>query len=618
MPKLPSHSSLTSSHPTRPLPWLPWLASGLFIIGVVGALITILVVVAAEEDQGIRLTVVDAESRQALTDARVEINGTPVAIGSDGAVVIESSDDPVSILIAHEGYRSKVGDLTLSGRSETWEVPLRVQAQSEVALASAGATDLTGAVDQLASPSPGPSRGETSVTTSPAIASTPNASPASGSTAAASPVASPAARSEELAGRITDADDAPVQGALITDGQKTVVTGTDGLFSLDASSFTKDALRVSASGYADQSISFSNPGDSTSVVLELQPVKALYFNPNISDTEADVDRLIELINTTEANAIVIDVKEELIFYDSNVAFFKDVGTIAPILDLPALLSRLKENDIYTIARHVVFKDSLVAERRPELAVTSNVTGEVWRDMNGVAWVNPMIHTLWDANIELAVELAELGFDEVQYDYVRFPTDGDLTTMDFGLEFNEENRVRAISKFLAESQQALLPTGAKLSADVFGFTTLVPDDLGIGQDITELAPYLDYISPMVYPSHFPDGAMGLDGHPNNFPYKTIEISMSAGKSQLGSALKLRPWLQDFDFWDMIPYGVKEVRAQIDAADDVGTSGWMLWDPDNVYTDGALGPDDGNMKRFRAPSAVVPTSGTSRTSGRRVVC
>jgi hypothetical protein len=188
-------------------------------------------------------------------------------------------------------------------------------------------------------------------------------------------------------------------------------------------------------------------------------------------------------------------------------------------------------------------------------------------------------------------------------------------MDFGLPYNEENRVAAISKFMQQSHEALRPTGAKLSADVFGFTVLVPDDLGIGQDITELAPYLDYFSPMVYPSHFPYGAMGLDGHPNDYPYETIEMSMSSGRDQLGSALKLRPWLQDFDFFDMIPYGPKEVRGQIDAAEDVGTSGWLLWDPNNVYTVEALGPDDGNMKRFEAPVAALPGNDAPRTLTRK---
>lgn len=600
-----------SSHPARPLPWLPWIASGLFVIGVLAALITAVTAMASDQSGGLRLTVVDEDTGQALEDASVLINGTAVTIDDDGNVAIDDVDGPMNILIGHDGYRSKVGDLSVPADSATWKVALRPSASSEIALASTS-TNVSGEsrVQVAASPPSSdiftPVAG-TAVSAIPTVAATPIAQGLS------SPV--PAA-SGSLSGTIVDADGNPVQGAVITDGQTVQVTGADGVYAVDAETMRTESLRVTASGYADRVVSFSDPEGAKSVELALQPVKALYYNPNISNTQADVDRLVELINTTEANAIVIDVKEELVFYDSNVEFFNDVGTIEPILDLPALLSRMQEHGIYTIARHVVFKDSLVAERRSHLAVTHNVTGEVWRDMNGVAWVNPMIHTLWDANIELAVELADLGFDEIQYDYVRFPTDGDLSTMDFGLEFNEENRVAAISKFLEQSHNALRPTGAKLSADVFGFTALVPDDLGIGQDITELAPYLDYISPMVYPSHFPDGSMGLEGQPNNFPYETIELSMSAGKSQLGSALQLRPWLQDFDYWDMIPYGVKEVRAQIDAANDVGTSGWMLWDPDNVYTAGALGPDGGNMKRYREPTAALTVTATPAASRRRV--
>src|SRR5690606_16898608 len=132
-------------------------------------------------------------------------------------------------------------------------------------------------------------------------------------------------------------------------------------------------LRISASGYADTSLTLTQAGgEPVTVQLQLQPNKAIYLNPNISNTPEDIDRLINLINTTEINAIVIDVKEELIFYDTQVQFFRDVDTVSPVLDLPALLQRLQEHDIYTIARHVVFKDGLVAARRPDLAVMNSV------------------------------------------------------------------------------------------------------------------------------------------------------------------------------------------------------------------------------------------------------
>ena len=616
MPLSFDSNTLTASHPSRPLPWLPWIASALFVVGIIAALGTVIAVIAGGEDDEFRVSVVDSESNGALANAMVTINGTEYVTGEDGVLVLPAPQGRTTISIERDGYLAKNGEVDLQGDSLNWVVPLRTQKTSQLAQTTNEPDEPDGEGAAVAAATEAPPTIAEAVSTQQAtevvavsVQGTPDVVQAD-----ATPGTPPATTDGELAGTIVNAEGEPVQGALLTDGSTTEITGADGLFSVQGSDFNSDTLRVSASGYADSTISLGQGGDSVTVQLELQPVKAIYYNPNISNTQEDVDRLINLINITEVNAIVIDVKEEIIFYDTQVEFFREADTVRPILDIPAVLQQFQEHDIYTIARHVVFKDGLVAEHRPDLAVTSNVTGEVWRDMNGVAWVNPMMHALWEPNIALSVELAELGFDEIQYDYVRFPTDGDLSTMEFGLEYNEENRVNAIRKFLQQTQAALLPTGAKLSADVFGFTVLVPDDLGIGQDLTELAPYVDYLSPMVYPSHFPNGSMALDGHPNDFPYETIEISMSAGKEQLGSALQLRPWLQDFDYWEMIPYGVEEVRAQIDAAEDVGTSGWMLWDPNNVYTDGALGPDDGNMSRFELPQAVLPGSGASRTLGR----
>ncbi len=583
MPGYPTSTPLRRPETGHPVPWLPWSASVLFLFGLLAVIATGLAVWLGRDTPMISMQVIDDDTGTALAGAVVTIDGVASVAGHDGRVSAAATGAPAELLVEFDGYLSKLGNVELPGETTSWVLSLRRETAMQ-----------TAPLDQDPANAGDTAAGSTEADTT----------ESSSDLAVASAATPQAPVPDERMGMVTDEQGQPVQGALITDGTTARVTGADGVFALKTADFVTDALRVSAPGYADTTLSLAAPG-SLAVTLQLQPVKAIYYNPNISNTPEDVDRLINLINTTEVNAIVIDVKEELIFYDSQVAFFRETDTIRPILDLPELLARLDEHDIYTIARHVVFKDGLVAEARPDLAVLNENTGEIWRDMNGVAWVNPMLHELWDANIALAVELAELGFDEIQYDYVRFPTDGDISTMDFGLPYTEENRVTSISKFLERSKAALLPTGAKLSADVFGFTTLVPDDLGIGQDITELVAHVDYLSPMVYPSHFPDGAMGLDGHPNDYPYETIEISMRNGRDQLGTALPLRPWLQDFDFWDMIPYGIAEVRAQIDAAEDVGTSGWMLWDPDNIYTVGALGPDDGNMSRFRAPQAVMPS-------------
>lgn len=328
-----------------------------------------------------------------------------------------------------------------------------------------------------------------------------------------------------------------------------------------------------------------NAASSTeSLVDEPSTVRAIYLNPRITDSWDGFMALVDMIDRTELNALVIDIKDEQVFYPTGVSLFQASGTVAPLYDVSAMLAVLADHDIYSIGRLVVFKDSLVAEARPDLAINDTETGNFWRDMNGVAWVNPLQEELWDANASLAVEAGTLGFDEIQYDYVRFPTDGDLSRMDFGTPLTEDIRTDAIASFAEMSFQRLAPTGAKLAADIFGYTLLVPGDLGIGQNATRLSPFFDTLCPMVYPSHFPDGSLLVPGHPNDYPYETIRISMEAGASKVdGHTHKLRPWLQDFSLPGMTPYTITDVRAQIDAAEAANTGGWLLWNPDNVYAE-----------------------------------
>lgn len=391
------------------------------------------------------------------------------------------------------------------------------------------------------------------------------------------------AQSALVEGVVTNAANEPVMGARISDGSILTVSDAQGMFSLDRADLVPDAdLRVTAPGYGEWITAIGDLDAVVDIQLEEQSIRALYLNPTVTTSAAQVDALIDVINTTNANAVVIDIKEEWVWYDSEVAFFREAGTVRPAYNIAALLEKFSDNDIYTIARLVVFKDSTVAEVYPDLAVRNTATGGPWRDINGVAWVNPTMELLWDANIELAAEAAGYGFDEIQYDYIRFPTDGDLATMDFGVELTQARRQAAVEGFLAQSREALLPSGARQSADVFGFTMVVDDDLGIGQNFARLAEHLDYLSPMVYPSHYSDGQFGLPGHPNDFPYEIVDISLRGGIERLdGNPLQIRPWLQDFDLYGMTPYTSLQVRAQIQAADDLGTSGWMLWDPQNRY-------------------------------------
>ena len=584
------------------LPWLGWKFSLLFPLALLGLAATMVFQMVNDSPDTVAFRVVDDVTGNPVAGALVRFDSQSFTTDSDGIAWIPSGEGAQEFTVASNGFTEITGSIA-AGAADRQQVRLpKADLGGNVAAPPVDPQQVNLGGNAAAAP------------VDPQLASS-NAQPVEGAVAAATD-ATPPAELTAIEGVVTSEDGTPIQGARITDGAQLVVTGKDGVFALDATKVDPSAtIRVSASGYADGSFPAADGTMPVEMTLALRPIKAIYMNPNISETEADVDRLIEIVNTSDANAIVLDIKEEVIFYDSQVQFFRDAGTVRPIIDVPALLKKFHDNDIYVIARLVVFKDSIVAEENPDLAVLNNQTGDLWRDMNGVAWVNPMVHKLWEVNTDLALEAATLGFDEIQYDYIRFPTDGDLSTTDFGIPNTQESREASITKFLEMSRKKLLPTGAKVSADVFGYTLLVDDDLGIGQNFIQLADYVDYLSPMVYPSHFPNGSLAVDGHPNDFPYETIDISMRAGKRKLdGTAIQIRPWLQDFDYFDLKPYGDAEVRAQIEAAEKVGTSGWMLWDPNNRYHPGGFPEKEQNtyLPSGAGPGATPAATGTTGAS------
>ena len=250
-------------------------------------------------------------------------------------------------------------------------------------------------------------------------------------------------------------------------------------------------------------------------------------------------------------------------------FYRDIdGMITPLFDPEELLAELDARGIYSIARMVVFKDPVVAEGRPDLAVRDEVSGGLWLDMNGTPWVNAFNQELWQANADLGAELAQLGFDEVQYDYIRFPSDGDLRTADFGNDYSEENRRAAITGAVALGGEKVRAAGAVFAIDLFPIVALLGDDQGIGQTLQDLTPLADYVCLMIYPSHYEVGNIPVDGHPNDFPAETVTYTLEQSQQWVPDTMKkMRPWLQDFTYplEGYSAYGPAEVRAQIDAAE-----------------------------------------------------
>jgi hypothetical protein len=380
----------------------------------------------------------------------------------------------------------------------------------------------------------------------------------------------------------------------------------DGSFQLDGVP-EQGYIEVLAPGYRKAMIEIKPGSVPSTIKLEPFTSKALYVTAAVAANHDLLMRFFDTIDRTELNAIVIDLKSDLrddlglIYYDSQVPIVKEIGSAQPKYDIKAILAEAKKRGIYTIARvHIFSHDNVLAEAKPEWAAKDRSTGGVFADYPGPGihydWLDPWNRNVWDYNIQLSVEAAHYGFDEINYDYIRFPSlefaasDKDRLLLSKP-DATDEERYANIVEMLKQSQTAINAAGAFLSVDVFGVAAWEPSAL-IAQDISRMGQYTDYVCPMVYPSHFWPGASGFD-NPARHPYEIILESMQRGEKQLeGKRAMLRPWLQDFTLtWvpkdQIVEYGPNEVRAQITAMEDFGkAAGWQLYDSANQYTVEAL--------------------------------
>jgi hypothetical protein len=319
--------------------------------------------------------------------------------------------------------------------------------------------------------------------------------------------------------------------------------------------------------------------------LSYVPVKGLYVTSYAASSSELLNATIAIADKTEINAFVIDVKDDLGFvtYKADVAVAKDNGLIdARIKDIDALVAKLRQHNIIPIARVVCFKDSKLAEKLPETAVKWE-DGSNWTDFKGLSFTNPYNREVWEYLVQVAEDAARHGFREIQFDYVRFPSDGKISEAVYPGE--NSSKEDAIAAFLAFAKPRLEKLGVWVSADVFGLTVHVKDDMGIGQQVEKISQNVDIVCPMVYPSHYDNGSYGID-NPNKDPYNTILKAMEDTKERLaGTGAMGRPWLQDFSLLG-VKYGVAEVKAQIKAAEEMGFTEWILWNASVTYTKGAL--------------------------------
>jgi hypothetical protein len=390
-----------------------------------------------------------------------------------------------------------------------------------------------------------------------------------------------------LKGKVTASDGKPVAGASVWAGTARTLTDANGEYVLkDIPAERK--LVVKAPGYLANSVEF---GQVMSQDVMIQPfvARAIYINADTIATPGKLQELLDLVDRTELSAVVIDVKADnsgMILYDSKLPAVQELGVGNQIIpDLNGLLAGLKQKNVYTIARLSVFWDQALTAAKPDWALKSKkAPGQVWVDAYGKRWSNPYVSEVLDYNIEIAKEVAGRGFNEVQFDNVQFPSDGELDDIDFGPAQAGRKRAEAISQFLDRATQALSPLGTYVACNVFGLTPFVSDDMGVGQVFEDVASHVDYVSPAIYPSNFGDGFMGFP-KPAEHPGEVVGQTMKSAIPRLGaSGAKIRPWLQDFT--THVRYEAPQVRAEIDAAEQNGAVGWMLWNFGNTYTAGAL--------------------------------
>ena len=337
-----------------------------------------------------------------------------------------------------------------------------------------------------------------------------------------------------------------------------------------------------------------------------EPLKGIYITSWIAGTKTLRDKVLDLIDATGVNAVVIDIKDATghIAFPVNDPELKKAGSdSARITDINQFIHELHERDVYVIGRIAVFQDPLLAERYPAISVKRADKLSAWKDHKGIGWVDAGSKKAWDYTIAIAKESYAHGFDELNFDYVRFPSDGDMNDIYFPYS---EGKVKAdvLEAFFEYLHRRLSGTGIVTSADLFGMTTTNKGDLNIGQVLNRALPYFDYIMPMVYPSHYPAGFLNLKS-PAAEPYQVVKYSMEMAREKVVAAqtlasttpmAQLRPWLQDFDLGAM--YTAELVQAQMKAVYDAGLTSWILWDPKVQYTKGALLADKLAVDKKRA--------------------
>ncbi len=371
----------------------------------------------------------------------------------------------------------------------------------------------------------------------------------------------------DVAIAVTDAEGGAVADAVVTIGSEQATTGVEG--HVEFAGIAPADIAVTRISWMPTTVEWTGAETAVTVAIEPRVVRAIRISSYVAADRAQFDAILDLAARTTVNSLVFDTKDEssYVLYESTSEFAAGIGSINPMYEPVELITAAKEAGLYTITRIVTFEDDIWVRERPDHKLAGH-------------WVDPTIREGWEYPLQLAVEACELGFDEIQFDYVRFPAGQTAAVARAKKPTTQEERVGTISDFLTEARDRLHPLGCALSADIFGIVLSTPDDQGIGQMPEAVSGIIDAVSPMIYPSHYSDGWLGFPD-PNDYPGPVVADALDSGMPRLSGHTQMRPWLQAFY------YNGSQILSEIEEAEARG-AGWILWNAGGNYLESWLPP------------------------------
>ncbi len=420
-----------------------------------------------------------------------------------------------------------------------------------------------------------------------------------------------------LQGVVRDAKGQPIAKANVTLNGNTIQSGPGGEFVYGDVPASGD-VTVKVLGY-EHTVSHFDHTVKLEVTMNPLRVKGVYLPAKTANDNYGLQSILNLLDTTEVNAVVLDIKDEngQTAYDSQIPFATSAPAAKRYTNISALISQLHQHHAHIIGRLVLFQDPVLTDKKTEWTLKSKATGRSWADAAGYNWINPYNQESWKFFIDLAKEGAGLGFDEIQFDYDRFPASGKLEDISYGQSSDENSRLAATNEIIRTAQDGLTPLGVFVSVTAFGSTIVEPqDDLLVGQKLDNYARQADFVSPAIYPAEWSRGAFNLD-IPAQHPFEVVSTALHDSLQYMANKPGLmRPWLEAYSP-DNLTYGAAEIKGEIMAAGpEVAPGGWLLWNPSGQYDVTIFAPKTiatSNQANLPQPTAL-PGQNSSNSGGK----